>query len=154
MLRGAASGLSPIGNDVCDPQPVWLPPCPQLKGTRVGHPQFRSFLSSLRERMGHPALRSAGSACVNRNLQSSCARLLSTEPCCLSAPSVPGGMEPTRLSNQPTLLHCRSPLSVCASSASITWERTASRPETGLLIPSVHANERGTWSRFGVQWWS
>src|SRR5664279_2846575 len=36
-----------------------------------------------------------------------------------------------------TLLHCRSPLSVCASSASITWERTASRRETGLLIPSV-----------------
>src|SRR5664279_1704771 len=39
-----------------------------------------------------------------------------------------------------TLLHCRSPLSVCASSASITWERTASRRETGLLIPSVHTN--------------
>ncbi len=38
------------------------------------------------------------------------------------------------------LLHCRSPLSVCASSASITWERTASRPETGLLIPSVRAS--------------
>src|SRR5450756_1306445 len=36
-----------------------------------------------------------------------------------------------------TLFHCRSPLSVCASSASITWEPTASRPETGLLIPSV-----------------
>jgi hypothetical protein len=31
--------------------------------------------------------------------------------------------------------HCRSPF-ICASSTSITWERTASRPETGLLIPS------------------
>ena len=28
----------------------------------------------------------------------------------------------------------------CASSASITWERTASRSETGLLIPSVIAS--------------
>ena len=27
-------------------------------------------------------------------------------------------------------------LFICASSTSITWERTASRPETGLLIPS------------------
>ena len=34
------------------------------------------------------------------------------------------------------LLHCRSPFYLCASSTSITWERTASRPETGLLIPS------------------
>jgi len=30
-------------------------------------------------------------------------------------------------------------LFICASSTSITWERTASRPETGLLIPSVYA---------------
>jgi Nucleoside H+ symporter len=29
-------------------------------------------------------------------------------------------------------------LFICASSTSITWERTASRPETGLLIPSVY----------------
>src|ERR1700735_464913 len=28
-------------------------------------------------------------------------------------------------------------LFICASSTSTTWERTASRPETGLLIPSV-----------------
>ncbi len=28
-------------------------------------------------------------------------------------------------------------LFICALSTSITWERTASRPETGLLIPSV-----------------
>src|SRR5262245_24215175 len=27
-------------------------------------------------------------------------------------------------------------LFICASSTPITWERTASRPETGLLIPS------------------
>src|ERR1041385_9065835 len=38
------------------------------------------------------------------------------------------------------LLHCRSPLSVVLSSTSITWERTASRRETGLLIPSVLNN--------------
>jgi hypothetical protein len=31
-------------------------------------------------------------------------------------------------------------LSVVLSSTSITWERTASRRETGLLIPSVHAS--------------
>src|SRR6476619_5426348 len=31
-------------------------------------------------------------------------------------------------------------LFICASSTSITWERTASRPETGLLIPSDYAN--------------
>src|SRR5579864_8895633 len=30
----------------------------------------------------------------------------------------------------------------CASSTSITWERTASRPETGLLIPSDYSNCR------------
>src|SRR6266481_3724417 len=35
-----------------------------------------------------------------------------------------------------TLFHCRSPF-ICASSTSITWERTASRLETGLLISSV-----------------
>jgi hypothetical protein len=29
-------------------------------------------------------------------------------------------------------------LFICASSTSITWERIASRPETGLLIPSVY----------------
>ena len=33
--------------------------------------------------------------------------------------------------------------SVCASSASITWERIASRPETGLLIPSVYNSFSG-----------
>ena len=33
------------------------------------------------------------------------------------------------------LFHCRSPF-ICALSTSMTWERTASRPETGLLIPS------------------
>ena len=38
------------------------------------------------------------------------------------------------------LLHCRCVLSLVLSSTSITWERTASRRETGLLIPSVHAN--------------
>src|SRR5215472_2056098 len=39
------------------------------------------------------------------------------------------------------LLHCRSPFTSCASSTSITWERTpASRPETGLLISSDYAN--------------
>jgi hypothetical protein len=32
-------------------------------------------------------------------------------------------------------------LFICASSTSITWERTASRPETGLLIPSVYNND-------------
>jgi hypothetical protein len=31
-------------------------------------------------------------------------------------------------------------LVICASSTSITWEPTASRPETGLLIPSDSAN--------------
>ena len=31
-------------------------------------------------------------------------------------------------------------LLICALSTSITWERTASRPETGLLIPSVYRN--------------
>ena len=31
-------------------------------------------------------------------------------------------------------------LFICALSTSITWERTASRPETGLLIPSVSNN--------------
>src|SRR5947209_127338 len=31
-------------------------------------------------------------------------------------------------------------LFICASSTSITWERTASRPETGLLIPSGYVN--------------
>jgi len=36
------------------------------------------------------------------------------------------------------LLHCRSSLSLLPLSTSITWERTASRPETGLLIPSVN----------------
>src|SRR6185437_6805289 len=34
-------------------------------------------------------------------------------------------------------------LSVVLSSTSITWERTASRPETGLLIPSVIDNHDG-----------
>ena len=29
-------------------------------------------------------------------------------------------------------------LFICALSTSITWERTASRPETGLLISSVY----------------
>ena len=33
-------------------------------------------------------------------------------------------------------------LSVGASSASITWERIASRPETGRLIPSIHNSYR------------
>jgi hypothetical protein len=28
----------------------------------------------------------------------------------------------------------------CAQSTSITWERTASRSETGILIPSVISN--------------
>jgi protein-S-isoprenylcysteine O-methyltransferase Ste14 len=32
-------------------------------------------------------------------------------------------------------------LFICASSTSITWERTASRPETGLLIPSDYASD-------------
>ena len=32
-------------------------------------------------------------------------------------------------------------LFICASSTSITWERTASRPETGLLIPSVNSSD-------------
>jgi len=32
-------------------------------------------------------------------------------------------------------------LFIFALSTSITWERTASRPETGLLIPSVYANQ-------------
>src|SRR6185369_13072201 len=32
-------------------------------------------------------------------------------------------------------------LFICASSTSITWERTASRPETGLLIPSDYNND-------------
>ena len=31
-------------------------------------------------------------------------------------------------------------LFICALSTSITWERTASRPETGLLIPSDFVN--------------
>src|SRR5581483_4265765 len=44
------------------------------------------------------------------------------------------------------LLHSRSPLSVVLSSTSITWERTASRRETGLLIPSVHANHLCPWT--------
>jgi len=35
-------------------------------------------------------------------------------------------------------------LFICALSTSITWERTASRPETGLLIPSVGV-EKGLW---------
>src|ERR1700726_1432009 len=34
-------------------------------------------------------------------------------------------------------------LFICALSTSITWERTASRPETGLLIPSDNVNHRG-----------
>src|SRR5437899_706956 len=33
-------------------------------------------------------------------------------------------------------------LFICASSTSITWELTASRPETGLLIPSDFVNQR------------
>src|SRR5581483_11363256 len=41
-----------------------------------------------------------------------------------------------------SLLHVPVSLSVCALSASITWERTASRLETGLLIPSVCDNNR------------
>src|SRR5678815_6146799 len=32
---------------------------------------------------------------------------------------------------------------ICALSTSITWERTASRPETGLLIPSVYDSYAG-----------
>jgi len=32
-------------------------------------------------------------------------------------------------------------LFICASSTSITWERTASRPETGLLIPSDYDSQ-------------
>ena len=39
------------------------------------------------------------------------------------------------------LLHCRSPLSVVLASTSITWERTASRRETGLL-PRKHSVKR------------
>ncbi|MGC2365475.1 MAG: hypothetical protein WA555_10695, partial [Candidatus Sulfotelmatobacter sp.] len=35
-------------------------------------------------------------------------------------------------------------LFICALSTSITWEPTASRPETGLLIPSGFANNRRT----------
>jgi len=35
-------------------------------------------------------------------------------------------------------------LFICASSTSITWERTASRPETGLLIPSVYDSDMGS----------
>src|ERR1700679_527308 len=31
-------------------------------------------------------------------------------------------------------------LFICALSTSITWERTASRPETGLLIPSGYVS--------------
>src|SRR5208283_5569320 len=51
-----------------------------------------------------PAWQSASSACVNHNLQSSCARLLSSQPWfARAAPSLPGGGEPTRLSNQPHL---------------------------------------------------
>src|SRR5678815_4705234 len=34
-------------------------------------------------------------------------------------------------------------LFICASSTSITWERTASRPETGLLIPSDYNSYAG-----------
>src|ERR1700751_6188330 len=41
------------------------------------------------------------------------------------------------------LLRCRSPF-ICASSTSITWERIASRPETGLLIPSVFVKYQST----------
>ena len=34
-------------------------------------------------------------------------------------------------------------LFICALSTSITWERTTSRPETGLLIPSDYNNQGG-----------
>src|ERR1035437_2158400 len=42
-------------------------------------------------------------------------------------------------------LHCRSPLSPCASSASITWERIASRRTPAFLIPSVFVNYHWPW---------
>jgi hypothetical protein len=43
-------------------------------------------------------------------------------------------------------------LFICALSTSITWERTASRPETGLLIPSVYISDLVD-SSIGVYSW-
>src|SRR3984885_14650329 len=42
-------------------------------------------------------------------------------------------------------------LFICALSTSITWERIASRPETGLLIPSVNNTCTGRANFLGVK---
>src|SRR5579864_5535421 len=40
------------------------------------------------------------------------------------------------------LLHCRSPFYLCLEHVDNLGAYTASRPETGLLIPSAYVNER------------
>src|ERR1035438_2890418 len=45
------------------------------------------------------------------------------------------------------LLHCRSPLSLALSSASITWERTASRRRPAFSSHLITTTDLSNWTR-------